>query len=132
MIFVDSNIPMYLIGSPHPYRDEARRTLEALAIAGERLVTSAEVLQEIPHRYSAVRRQDAIHPAFSALLDLVDKVFSVTPADALRARDIVFSVPAVSSRHALHLAVMDRHGVSRILSFDRGFDRAPGCERFPS
>ena len=132
MTFVDSNIPMYLIGSPHPLRDEARRTLEALVIAGEKLVTSAEVLQEILHRYTAIRRPEAIHPAFSALLDLVDEVFPITVDDTLRAREVLFSVPGLSSRDALHVAVMDRRGVSRILSFDRGFDRAPGLRRLPA
>ena len=132
MTFVDSNIPMYLVGSPHPVRDEARRTLEALVIAGEKLVTSAEVLQEILHRYTAIRRVDAIHPAFAVLLDLVDEVFPVTVEDALRAREVLFSIPSISSRDALHIAVMDRRKVSRILSFDRGFDRAPGFRRLPA
>lgn len=132
MTFVDSNIPMYLIGSPHPCRDEARRALESLALTGERLVTSVEILQEILHRYSAIRRPDAIHPAFSALLDLVDEVFPVILDDALRAREVLFSVPSVSSRDAMHIAVMERCGVPRILSFDSGFDQAPGIQRLPS
>jgi predicted nucleic acid-binding protein len=29
----------------------------------------------------------------------------------------------------IHLAVMERQGVDRILSFDRGFDEFPGIER---
>jgi predicted nucleic acid-binding protein len=31
----------------------------------------------------------------------------------------------VSARDALHIAVMRRHGVETIMSFDRGFDRCP-------
>src|SRR5665213_4611415 len=54
--FVDSNIPMYLVGVPHPNKDAARRALDLCITQGERLVTSAEVMQEILHRYSAVRR----------------------------------------------------------------------------
>ena len=92
-------------------------------MTGERLVTSVEVLLEILHRYSAIRRPDAIHPAFSALLDVVDEAFPVILGDALRAREVLFSVPPDSSRDAMHIAVMDRCGISRILSFDRGFDR---------
>ena len=34
----------------------------------QRLVTDAEVLQEILHRYVAIDRRDAIQPAFDALL----------------------------------------------------------------
>ena len=45
MTFVDSNVPMYLVGAPHPHKVEAQRLLEELVAAEERLVTSAEVLQ---------------------------------------------------------------------------------------
>jgi hypothetical protein len=37
--------------------------------------------------------------------------------------------PCVSTADALHLAVMERHGVSRIMSFDSGFDGFPGITR---
>ncbi len=50
MILVDSNIPMYLVGSPHAHKSDAQRLLEQLVIERQRLVTDAEVLQEIPHR----------------------------------------------------------------------------------
>ena len=59
MIFIDSNIPMYLVGAAHPNKDAARRVLELAINRGERLVTSAEVMQEILHRYAALRRLDA-------------------------------------------------------------------------
>ncbi|MEK7767853.1 MAG: type II toxin-antitoxin system VapC family toxin, partial [bacterium] len=64
MIFVDSNIPMYLVGGHHPHKGEAQKALEGLISAGERLVTDAEAFQEILHRYSAIRRPAAIQPAF--------------------------------------------------------------------
>src|SRR5262245_34063500 len=51
MILVDSNIPMYLVGAAHPNKDSARSALERAIVDGERLVTDAEVLQEILHRY---------------------------------------------------------------------------------
>lgn len=43
-----------------------------------------------------------------------------------RARAAVHGHRRLSARDALHLAVMDRHGVGRIPSFDGGFDRFPG------
>lgn len=60
MILVDSNIPMYLIGAPHPHKSDAQRLLERLVSEHQRLVTDAEVLQEILHRYVALNRRDAI------------------------------------------------------------------------
>ena len=55
MIFVDSNIPMYVIGGAHPLRDPARRLLEEAVAANEPMCTDAEVLQEILHRFAAIR-----------------------------------------------------------------------------
>lgn len=129
MIFIDSNIPMYLVGSAHPHKADAERLLEWSAGAEERLVTDAEVLQEILHRYVAIDRRDAIQVAFDAVLRVVDEVFAVDAGAVDRAKAIVLGHRSVSARDALHLAVMEREGVRRILSFDRGFDGFPGIER---
>jgi len=129
VIFVDSNIPMYLVGASHPHKSDARRWLEELVSGQERLVTDAEVLQEILHRYVAIERPDAIQPAFDALLGVVDDVFSVDQAAVEQAKQIVLGRKALSARDAIHLAVMQIHGVRRILSFDRGFDGFPGITR---
>lgn len=74
MILVDSNVPMYLVGAAHPHKTDAQRLLERLAMDNRRLVSDAEVLQEIPHRYVSIERRDAIQPAFDALLGIVDDV----------------------------------------------------------
>jgi predicted nucleic acid-binding protein len=129
VIFVDSNVPMYLVGGPHPHKADSQRLLESAIAAGERLVTDVEVLQEILHRYVAINRRDAVQPAFDAVLDLVDEVFPVTLEDALRAKDIVQGKPRLSARDALHTAIMERHEVRRIMSFDAAFDDVPGVTR---
>lgn len=56
--------------------------LERLIAGSQRLVTDAEVIQEILRRYDAI-----------------------------------------------HVAVMERTGVRRLVSFDAGFDDVPGLER---
>jgi uncharacterized protein len=129
VIFVDSNIPMYLVGASHPHKSDARRWLEELVSGRERLVTDAEVLQEILHRYVSIERPDAIQPAFDALLGVVDEVFAVDQAAVERAKQIVLGHKALSARDAVHLATMQIHGVKKILSFDRGFDDFPGVTR---
>jgi predicted nucleic acid-binding protein len=35
----------------------------------------------------------------------------------------------LSARDALHIAIMERHGIRSIMSFDRDFDRWPGLAR---
>lgn len=129
MIFVDSSIPMYLIGAPHPHKADARRLLEKLISEHEVLVTDAEVLQEILHRYVAINRRDAIQPAFDALLGITDQVFAVDQEAAERAKEIVMGHALLSARDALHLAIMEKQQIGRILSFDTGFDGYPGIAR---
>ena len=129
MILVDSNIPMYLVGSPHPHKTDAQRLLEKLIANRERLVTDAEALQEILHRYVAIDRRDAIQPAFDALLGVVDEVLSVDRVAVERAKQIVLGYRQLSARDALHLSVMEQNGIRQIASFDSGFDAFPGIAR---
>ena len=129
MIFVDSNIPMYLIGAPHPHKTEAQLLLERLIASGQRLVTDAEVLQEIVHRYAAIGRREAIGPAFRLVLDVVDDVLPIEKADVLRAGEIVQSRALLSARDSVHIAIMERHGIRSILSFDADYDHWPGLKR---
>ncbi len=129
MILVDSNVPMYLVGAPHPHKIDAQRVLERLVVERERLVTDAEVLQEILHRYVAIDRREAIQPAFDAVLGVVDEVFAIGVQETQRAREIVLGQRSISARDALHVAVMERQGVDQIFSFDRGFDSVPGVTR---
>jgi len=129
VILVDSNIPMYLVGAPHPHKSDAQQWLEKLVSDRQRLVTDAEVLQEILHRYVAIDRRDAIQPAFDALLGIVDQVLAVDRAVVERAKEIVLGHRQLSARDAVHLAVMEHHGIERILTFDSGFDGFPGITR---
>lgn len=129
MIFIDSNIPMYLVGAAHANKTEARRLLEGCIHREERLVTDAEVLQEILHRYAAIGRRDAIQPAFDAVLGVVDDVYAVEREDVERARTVLLGNDRLSARDALHIAVMERRGITSILTFDTGFDGIAGLRR---
>jgi len=117
------------VGASHPRKSDAQRSLEKLVSDRERLVTDAEVLQEILHRYIAINRRDAIQAAFDALLGVVDEVMPVDLAATQRAREIVLGRRRLSARDALHLAIMEQHHIERILSFDSGFDGFPGVVR---
>jgi predicted nucleic acid-binding protein len=129
MIFIDSNIPMYLVGASHPHKVDAQHLIERLLSEDEKLVTDAEVFQEILHRYVAIDRKDAIAPAFGILLELSDEVLPIDGDTVVRAKEIVLRGAGVSARDAIHLAVMARESIDRILTFDRGFDRHPGVRR---
>jgi predicted nucleic acid-binding protein len=129
MILVDSNVPMYLIGAPHPHKADAERLISRFLSERQKLVTDAEVLQEVLHRYVAVRRRSNIQPAFDTLLGLVDEVFPVDRSIVVRAKEMALGYERLSARDAIHLAVMEHHGIERILSFDSGFDGLSGITR---
>ena len=129
MILVDSNVPMYLVGAAHVHKADSQRWLEKFVSERQRLVTDAEVLQEILHRYVAIQRRDAIQPAFNSLLGVVDEVLPVDRIAVERAKEIVLGYTGLSARDAVHLAVMEHHGIDRILSFDSGFDQFTGITR---
>ena len=120
---------MYLIGTAHPHKADAQRLIERSIAERTPLVTDVEVLQEILHRYTAIDRRDAIRPAFDWLLAVSDEVFPIELGDVERARDVVLQKRRLSARDALHVAVMERYGVRRILSFDAGFDGVRGIAR---
>ncbi len=128
MIFIDSNIPMYLVGAAHPHKIDARRILEQCIANKEVLATDAEVLQEILHRYAAINRRDAVQPAFEAITQITDIIYQVEQADVDRAKDIFLGYTSLSARDALHIAIMERYGISRIMTFDKGFLSYPGLD----
>jgi uncharacterized protein len=63
------------------------------------------------------------------LLGIADEVFPIDVDDVHGAHAVLRSQPLLSARDALHVAVMQRREVSRILSFDRGFDAVGTIER---
>jgi predicted nucleic acid-binding protein len=132
MILLDANVPMYLVGADHPNKSGALRMLERAVTSRERLVTDAEVFQEILHRYVAIGRRDAIQPAFDALNAVIDEVFPIEAASVERAKDLVLGYSRLSARDAIHVATMQAHGVTRIMSFDTVFDVIPGFTRVQS
>jgi predicted nucleic acid-binding protein len=129
VILVDSNIPMYLVGAPHAHKSDTLRLLEKAVSARQSLVTDTEVLQEILHRYVAIDRRDAIQPAFDALIGIVDQVLAIDRPIAERAKQIVLGYRQLSARDAVHIAVMEHHGIEQIMTFDSGFDGFLGITR---
>jgi predicted nucleic acid-binding protein len=128
LIFIDSNIPMYLVGGPHRNKQRAKELLDECFDADERLVSDVEVLQEILHRYVSIGRREANQPAFDLLMEIVDEFYPLDTDVMESAKEIVLST-ALTARDSLHLAVMRRHSIGRILTFDGDFDEVSDVSR---
>jgi uncharacterized protein len=129
MVFVDSNVPMYVAGREHPLRDRALRFLAGARAGDIEICTSTEVLQEILYRYVALKRRDLAGSVYDLFAQLCPVVLPVTLADTDRARRLIGDVPGIDVRDAVHAAVMLNHDVTTIATFDEGFDRIPGIKR---
>ncbi len=128
-VFIDSNIPMYVAGKPHPLREPALRFLERVRQWKVEGCTSTEVLQEILFRYTGLGRRDLAVQVYDLFAQVCPVVFPVSLADTDRARELLGQVGPASVRDLLHAAVMLNNDVTRIATFDRGFDVIPGVER---
>jgi hypothetical protein len=131
MIFVDSNVPMYVAGRDHPLRGPARRFLERARRGDVEICTSTEVLQEILYRYAALKRLDLAGQVYDLFVQLCPVVFPVTLADTDRARQLLPAASDVSVRDIVHAAVMLNNAVTSIATFDDGFERVAGITRVP-
>ena len=121
---------MYVAGAEHPNREPARLFLARVQAGEVEGCTSTEVLQEILYRYSALRRLDLAREVYDLFVQICPVVLDVTLADTDQARDLLLDVAGISARDAVHAAVMLNHGVEWIATFDSGFDRVRGIQRF--
>ena len=55
VVFIDTNVPIYAAGRAHPLKEPCARILLLVAEHSQAFVTDAEVLQELQHRYLALR-----------------------------------------------------------------------------
>ena len=128
-LFVDANIFMYLAGRDAALRDSCRSALRAAAEGEIALVTSAEVLQEILHRYTSLDRPEYARAVYSAATDICVEILPITERQTARALDLVERHPHLPVRDALHAATMEERGIERILSADRHFDQVDTVSR---
>jgi uncharacterized protein len=129
VILVDTNVIMYAAGAPHAFKSPSISFLERVARGEEEAIIDAEVLQEILHRYRALRRWEDGRRVFDLARTLFPVVLPITDALLDRTRGILDAHPALMARDGLHAAVVLSHDLDAICSFDRDFDGIPGVRR---
>ena len=124
MIFVDSNVFVYAVGKPHPLRAEAQHFFLESSRNGKRLVTSAEVLQELLHVYLPVGRIKTLDAALDLATKGVDQIIPINSETVIQARHLVDEYPGLTARDLLHLSVCQIHKILEIKTFDRNLNAA--------
>jgi predicted nucleic acid-binding protein len=119
MIYVDSNVFIYAVGRPHPLKAEAQSFFIEAGELGKRLVTSAEVLQELLHVYLPVGRIVALDAALMLATKGVDQVLPIDQDTVIHGRNLSSKHPELTARDLLHLAVCHTHSIKELKTFDR-------------
>jgi predicted nucleic acid-binding protein len=88
------------------------------------------VLQEILHRYRAIRRWDEGRQVYALARRIVPLVVAITEEIVDRARDLLDGDAQLGARDALHAAIVLDRGMEGICSYDRDLDRIDGWRRF--
>lgn len=129
-VFIDTNIPIYAAGRPHPLKAPCREVVKLVAAHPQAFVTDAEVMQELLHRYLALHNWavgSAVFARFAVVMR--DRIEPMYPEDVERVAALVDTQPGLSARDLVHLAVMMRIGAVRIVTADHGFDGIAQAQR---
>lgn len=130
MTLLDANIFMYAAGRASPQREPCQAFLASVVGgAGRAVCTDAEVLQEILHRYRSIGRAQAGFQIFDSVVALGMPILSVGEDEVRRARRLLAAYPKLSTRDGLHLGVMEANGITRVLTYDKGFDAVAWARR---
>lgn len=119
MIFVDTNVFMYAVGSPHRLQGPAREFFHECGQSHTPLCTSAEVLQELLHAYLPVRRSQTLDAALALVEGTGVDVWPLEEADIALARQMYGRSPSLAARDLCHLASCRRRGVREIKTYDQ-------------
>ena len=128
-VFIDTAVVMYAAGADQQLKEPCQRILTRVADGGLDAVVSVEVVQEILHRFMALRRPEQGASIARDTLDLFAPVLPVTHAVMRRMPELVAAYPALAARDLLHVATCLQEGIGEIVSPDRGFDMVPGIRR---
>lgn len=119
---LDAAIFMYAGGRDHPLQAPCRVILQRVADRQLDATTSVEVVQEILHRFVAVRRHGEGLRIAREALELFKPVLPLTDPVMRRVPDLIRQYPALSARDLVHVATCIEAGIDTIISPDRGFD----------
>lgn len=128
-VFVDTAVLMYAVGDAHPLREPCQQVLRQIAKGELDATTSVEVIQEIFHRFRALRRLAQGTEIATDALDLFAPVLPVTHAVMRRVPELARRYPALAARDLVHVATCQHEGIKEIVSPDRRFDAVEGLRR---
>ncbi len=122
---------MYAAGEAHELREPSARIVRLVRDGQLDAVISAEVIQEIFHRFVAIRRTEIGSRMARDALDMFAPVLPITHGVMDRMPALVDQYPALAARDLVHVATCIENGIGLIVSPDRGLDAVGEVTRVP-
>ncbi|MBI4200885.1 MAG: type II toxin-antitoxin system VapC family toxin [Chloroflexi bacterium] len=130
MKLLDTNIFVYAQGQPHRFQESCRTLVAWLEGDPAGYAIDTELLQEILHVYSARGERPRALRTFDRLLALFPDPISIGRAEVVVARRLMQEYAALSSRDAIHAAVVQANGLEGIVTTDQAFTQVQGLSAF--
>ena len=130
MKLIDTNVIIYAVGRPHPYKEPCAGILRAASTDADAYAIDAEVLQELLHVYTMRAERRQALQVFDRSLTLFPNPLPIRRSEMVRARDLMEQHAHLSSRDALHAAVVMTNRLEGIVTTDRGFRAIQGLQVF--
>ena len=130
MMLLDANIPIYAEGREHRYRAPCRIILEQTKTWPDRYAIDVEALQEILYVYSSRGELETGTGIVERLLSRLPNIIPITATEIRAAMRLMAETRNLTTRDAIHGAVVLEHQMEGIVSADRDFDRIPGLRRY--
>lgn len=121
MKLLDTNVFIYARGRPHPYQAACRKVLGQVVEEPTGYAIDSELLQEVLHSY---RNRGELAAGFT-LFDDIDELFpeplAIGGAELREARRLMARYAGLSTRDAIHAAVVVTQGLEGLISADKAF-----------
>ena len=130
MRLLDANVVIYANGREHRYRRPCQLLIEQVEASPDGYAIDIEALQEILYFYARQGEPAKGTAIVERLLSRLSTIIPITVPEIRTAMRVLAETPGLSSRDAIHAAVVIERGLEGIISADRDFDRIAGIRRF--
>ena len=124
VFFLDTNIFMYAAGAPHEYKDACVKILNDLDLGKFTGIIDTELPQELLYRYSSINLAAKGIQLCRDIFKYPLKILPVAQPDIQLAIDLfeTYRPHGLKPRDAIHAAIMQNHGMTKLLSTDKDFN----------
>ncbi len=128
-LFIDTAVIMYAAGGEHRLKQPCSEILTR--VAGNELsgVISAEVIQEIAHRFVHAGQGARAAQLASHALDLFGPVIPIGQSVVARLPGLINRYPKLQARDLIHVATCLDEQIEAIVTPDRAFDAVAELQR---